>query len=292
LHGAQGSGRSGGEAADKKMGQGDIHPLAPLKVSRVLRRARMGFHQHAGQAHLSAVAMGETRVAVRAISERLDMVALGGEALHRLLLQVQLGLPQRGVTRAMDFQAVGIVIIAAVPVVRIHHQSRAQSRQQGGHGARFRLGERPPVAVQVGMGSVFARAQSRAVRVDHGDDIQSDMPQVGLDRGVFVGGDFVDQPQKRFRGGRLIPMLAAQNQQAHGLGGRHSGVAQPHQPQGTFVDGLPRRSKADPGRPGRIGTQGRSHLAIRRDRGRGGLHGECADKTQQQGKQRRNRAHG
>jgi len=121
LRGTQGGGRSHGKAVDKKAGQGDIHLRAPLKVRRVLGRARMGFHQHAGHANLGAVAMGQTRVAVLPVGEGLDMVAARPEALNGLLLQVQLGLAQRGMVGAADFQAVGIVLIAAVPVVRIYH---------------------------------------------------------------------------------------------------------------------------------------------------------------------------
>lgn len=42
-------------------------------------------------------------------------------------------------------------------------------------------------------------------------------------------------------------MLAAQYQQAHGLGGGRGRVAQTHQPQRAFVNRLPCRRDTDPG---------------------------------------------
>ena len=158
LRGAQGGGRGQGVAVDEKAGEGDIHLPTFLVIRRVLGAARVGLHQHAGHAQVCAVAMGQAWVAVRAVGERLDMVALGIKALHGGLLQVHLGLAQRCVTSAVDFQTIGIVLVAAVPVVGIHDQGGAQSRQQAGHGACFGLGERPPVAVQVGPRVVQARA--------------------------------------------------------------------------------------------------------------------------------------
>ncbi len=290
LHGAQADGRSLSVAVNQKMRQGDIHLLALLVVCGVLGRASMGFHQHAGHAGLGAVAVGEAQVAVRAVGERLDMVAQRIQALHGLLLQVQLGLAQRSVARAADFQAVGIVLIAAVPVVGIHDQGGPQCSEQARHGARFRLGEHAPVAVEVGMDSVQARALLRAVRVDHRDNIQSDMAQVGTEGRVSALGGLRNQMEQSFRGGRLIAMLAAHNQKAHSLGRGHMGVAQAHQPERSPMHRLSRRGKSNPGRTGRLRAQLHSHLAIRRDRGRGRLHRRVADQTKQQ-KQRRNEAH-
>lgn len=153
----------------------------------------MGLDQQGRHALLGAVAMGKARVAFGAVSERLDGVALPAEALHALLLHAQLGLAQGGCADAAYFQAVGIVFIAAVPVVRIHDQGRPQGGQQAGHGARFRLGERAPVTVQVGMRGVQTRALLRAVGVDHGHNIQSDTPQVSAQGGVLPGRSGVDQ---------------------------------------------------------------------------------------------------
>jgi len=211
LHGAQASGRSLSVAVNQKMRQGNIHLLALLVILRVPSRAGMGFHEQAGHAGLGAVAVGEAQVAVRAISERLNMVAQGIQALHGLLLQVQLGLAQRSIACAADFQAVGIVLIAAVPVVGIHDQGGPQCSEQASHSARFGLCEHAPVAVEVGMDSVQARALLRAVRVDHRDNIQGDMVQVGAKRGVSAIGGLRDQMEQGFRGGRLIAMLAAHN---------------------------------------------------------------------------------
>ncbi len=59
------------------------------------------------------------------------------------------------------------------------------------------------------MRGVFARAPLRAVRVDHGDNIHSDVTEVGLECGVLAACDFMDQTEQGFRGGRLIPVLAA-----------------------------------------------------------------------------------
>lgn len=92
-----------GVAMDKKAGQGDIHLPASLEVLRILGSAGVSFHQHAGQAKLGAVAMGQTRVAVRPVGERLHMVALCSQAADRLLLQIKLGLAQRRAACAADF---------------------------------------------------------------------------------------------------------------------------------------------------------------------------------------------
>lgn len=267
LHGAQAGGRSLSVAVNQKMRQGNIHLLALLVVCRILGRAGMGFHQQAGHAGLGAVAVGEAQVAVRAISKRLNMVAQGIQALHGLLLQVQLGLAQRSIARAADFQAVGIVLIAAVPVVGIHDQGGPQCSEQASHSTGLGLCEHAPVAIEVGMDSVQARALLRAVRVDHRDNIQGDMAQVGAEGRVSALGGLRNQMEQSFRGGRLIAMLAAQDQKAHSLGRGHMGVAQAHQPERSPMHRLPRRGKSNPGRTGRLHAQLHGHLAIRRDRG-------------------------
>lgn len=92
LHGAQVGGRGGGVAVNQKACQGDIHLPSLLVVRGVLGTARMGFHQQAGHTHVGAVAMGQTRVAVGAVSKRLNVVVLSIQGLHGLLLQAQLGL--------------------------------------------------------------------------------------------------------------------------------------------------------------------------------------------------------
>lgn len=227
----------------------------------------MGLDQQGRQANLGAVAVGKARVAFGAVSERLDGIALRAEALHGRLLQGKLGLAERGNADAPDFQAIGIVLIAAVPVVGIHDQSGPQVCEEAGHGARFRLGERPPIAVQVGMGGIEAGAGFGPIGVDHGHDIQGDTAQAGPERGVMPARDGMDQAQQGFGGGRLIAVLAAQNKQAHGAGsGDGGGVAQAHQPQRAGMHGQADGRDTDPGRAGSIGAQGIGHMPVRGDR--------------------------
>lgn len=280
-----------GIAADKKADKCSVHALPPGKVGGVLGRTCVGFHQKAGNAHLRAVAMGQARVAAWAIRERLHRVALGGQCLYGLLLQGKLGLAQRRQGRAADFQTVGIVLVAAVPVVGIHDEGRAQRAEQAGHRAGFGLGERPPIAVQIGRNGVLARAGFGSVRIDHWHDIQSDRAQVGAQSRVLPIGDLCNQPEKRLGRRRLIPMLAAEHKQALGLRGRRLRVAQPHQPQRTALHRLPRRRQRHPGRTRSVALQRSSHGPVRRDRAGGGLRREGAQVWQQKQKQRCTRAH-
>lgn len=153
----------------------------------------MGFHQQAGNTQTCAVAMRQARVVFQPIRKGLDMVAAECKALDGLLLQVQFGLAQEGMVGAADLKAVGIVLIPAVPIVRIHDQGGAENGQQMRHGACFGLRKQSPIAVEVGMNGVFACAELGTVRVDHWDKVQCDTVQFGAKSGGFAVGNTVDQ---------------------------------------------------------------------------------------------------
>lgn len=258
-------------AAGEKADQNDIHLLAARKVRRVLGRPGMGFHQEAGNAKLGAVAVRKVRVGVGAIGERLHMVSLRAQKAHRLLLHQQLRRAKRGEGGAAHFQAVSVVFVAAVPIVRIHHEVGAQHSEQMGQGARFRLRKASPIAVQIGRSAVEARARLRAVGVCHRHHIQRHAAQALLQGRVLPRGYLVNHMKQGFGGSRLIAMLTADDKEAgRGWRGSSTWVMQAHQPQRAPLHRLPGGGKAHPRGAGGIGAQPRGHLRIGRDRGRGG----------------------
>jgi len=183
---------------DQPVDQRDVEALPPLEVTPVNGGTRMGLYEEAEKGLSGEPAVGQVRVCVRAPGSRVYCISTGRKLADGILLKGVIGTSQRGLRFAWDFDAVRIIFIAAVPVVRVDDDIRMN---QGGcfcDSACLRLMEQAPVTVQISSDCIRPYICIRPVRVHHGDEIKRDMAQRPPQKGITAIGEPMDQAQNGF----------------------------------------------------------------------------------------------